>query len=130
MDRLDSITKTFDKLFVITVQNIFGYDIKICKWSFLITAFGVGINILINSFYLIKITNENDKIKNKINLLLNEQKVIIEGNITIYEFIKENIKYNDLFVEDKPDSLLVNDCVNDCENDCENDCDYDFLNSQ
>ena len=124
MDRLDSISKTFDKLFITTAQNLFSSDIKICKWSFLFTAIGIGANILINSFYLIKLNNENNKIKNKINLLLNEQKVIIEGNITIYEFMKENIKYNNLFVEDKTASLLVNDYENDNENE------YEFLHCQ
>jgi len=123
MDKLDSITKTFDKLFVTTAQNILGSDIKICRWSFLFTAIGVGINILINSFFLIKLNNENNKIKNKINILLNEQKVIIEGNITIYEFMKENIKYNNSIIEDKTGSLLVN------ENN-ENDDEYDFLHCQ
>jgi hypothetical protein len=84
----DALTKSFDKIFVTTAQNILGSDIKFCKWSFLFTSIGVGLSMLINSFYLIKINNENNSIKNKLNLLLNNQKLIIEGNITIYDFIK------------------------------------------
>ena len=83
MDTLEVLSKSFDKLFVTTAQNI-----SVCKWSFIFTSIGVGLSMLINSFYLIKINNENNSIKNKLNLLLNNQKLIIEGNITIYDFIK------------------------------------------
>jgi len=92
MDTLGNLTKSFDKLFVTTIQNILGSDIKICKWGFIFTSISIGVNVLINSFYFIKMNNENSIIKNKINLLLNENKVIIEGNITIYEIIKNNTK--------------------------------------
>ena len=85
---LDILTKSFDKIFITTAQNILGSDIKFCKWSFLFTSIGVGLSMLINSFYLIKINNENNSIKNKLDLLLNNQKLIMEGNITIYDFIK------------------------------------------
>ena len=85
---LDALTKSFDKIFVTTVQNILGYDIKICKLSFIFTSIGIGLSVLINSFYLIKMKNENKLIQNKLDLLLNQQKVVIEGNITIYDFIK------------------------------------------
>jgi hypothetical protein len=119
---LDNLTKSFDNLFVTTIQNILGTNIEVCKWSFLFTSVGVGINVIINSFYFVKVSNENNILKTKINLLANEQKVIIEGNITIYEFLKENIKYNNLFVENKTASLLVNEC--------ENDNEYDFLHCQ
>ena len=45
MDTLDNLTKSFDKLFVTTVQNILGANIEICKWSFVFTSIGVGINV-------------------------------------------------------------------------------------
>jgi hypothetical protein len=128
MTTLDNLTKSFDNLFISTMQNILRTNVEICKWSFLFTSVGVGINLLLNSFYFVKISNENNILKTKINLLANEQKVIIEGNITIYEFLKENIKYNNLFVEDKTASLLVNECENN--NECENDNEYDFLHCQ
>ena len=116
MDTVDSLTKTFDKLVVTTLQNIFGSDIKICKWGFIFTSVGIGINLLVNSFYFMKINNENNIIKNKINLLINENKLILEGNITIYENIKTNTK--------KLDSLSIQntDLLNDIEA-----SDYDFL---
>jgi hypothetical protein len=126
MTTFDSFARTFDKLFITTSQNIFGSDIKFCKWSFLFTAIGIGVNIIINSFYLIKLNNENKIIKNKINLLLYEQNVIIEDNISIHDFIKKNTKYNNLIAEDKENSLLINEYKNEYKNDDE----YDFLNSQ
>jgi CRISPR/Cas system CMR subunit Cmr4 (Cas7 group RAMP superfamily) len=130
MTTLDSLTKSFDNLLITTLQNILRTNIEICKWSFLFTSIGVGINLLLNSFYFLKISNENNILKTKINLLINEQKVVIEGNITIYEFIKKN----NLFVEDKTASLLVNECENDNENDNknqnDNDNEYDFLHCQ
>ena len=98
---LDTLTKSFDKLFVTTVQNILGSDIKVCKWSFIFTSIGIGFSVLINSFYLIKMNNENKLIKNKLDLLLNEQKVVMEGNITIYDFISKNIKNTHLIINDK-----------------------------
>ena len=77
MDTLGNLTKSFDKLVVTTIQNILGSDIKICKLGFIFTSISIGVNVLINSFYFIKMNNENNIIKNKINLLLNENKVII-----------------------------------------------------
>ena len=113
---LDSLTKTFDKLFLTTIQNILGNNIEVCKWSFVFTSVSVGISMLINSFYFIKINNENNIIKNKVNLLLNEQKVIIEGNISIYEIVKKNsLKINS--ISEKNTSLKNNSEL----------CDYDFL---
>ena len=113
---LDSLTKTFDKLFLTTIQNILGNNIEVCKWSFVFTSVSVGISMLINSFYFIKINNENNIIKNKVNLLLNEQKVIIEGNISIYEIVKKNsLKINSISEKNK---YLKNDSEL---------CDYDFL---
>ena len=101
MDTIDTLTKTFDKLFVTSVQNILGSDIKICRWSFIFTSIGVGINILLNSFYFIKMNNENKLLKNKLDTIINEQKFIIEGNITIYDFIKKNLKSVEIPVHDK-----------------------------
>ena len=98
---LDTLTKSFDKLFVTTVQNILGSDIKVCKLSFIFTSIGIGLSVLINSFYLIKMNNENKLIKNKLDLLLNEQKVVMEGNIMIYDFITKSIKNTDLIINDK-----------------------------
>lgn len=124
MDTIDTLTKTFDKLFVTTAQNILGSDIKICKWSFIFTSIGVGLSLLINSYYLIKIKNENNIIKNKINLLLNEQKIIIEGNVTIYDFIVKNIrtiKNTDLIINNKK---YLQEIENKKEPESE---DYDFL---
>ena len=51
MDTIDTLTKTFDKLFVTTAQNILGSDIKTCKWSFIFTSIGIGLSMLINSYY-------------------------------------------------------------------------------
>jgi DNA-directed RNA polymerase len=90
MTTLDSLTKSFDNLFMTTIQNMLRTNIEVCKWSFLFTSVGVGINLLINSFYLVKISNENNILKSKINLLLNETKLISESNITIYEIIRSN----------------------------------------
>ena len=125
MDTIDTLTKTFDKLFVTTAQNILGSDIKICKLSFIFTSIGVGLSILINSYYLIKMNNENQLIKKKINLLLNEQKVIIEGNVTIYDFITKNIKNNknhDLIINDNKKYLQEKETEKDSEAEG-----YDFL---
>ena len=122
MDTIDTLTKSFDNLILITAQNILGSDIKVCKLGFIFTSIGIGLSLLINSFYLIKMNNENKLIKNKINLLLNEQKVIIDGNITIYDFITKNIKKNDLIINDNKKYLqqIENEKVTESE-------DYDFL---
>jgi hypothetical protein len=122
MDTIDTLTKSFDNLILITAQNILGSDIKVCKLGFIFTSIGVGLSLLINSFYLIKMNNENKLIKNKINLLLNEQKVIIDGNITIYDFITKNIKNNNLIISDNKKYLqeIENEKVTESE-------DYDFL---
>lgn len=101
MDTLDGLTKSFDKLFITAVQNILGSDIKICKLGFIFTSIGIGINVLINSLYYFKMNNENKLIKNRLDLLLNNQKVIMEGNITIYEHIKNNMKGLEITVHDK-----------------------------
>jgi len=87
---LDSLTKSFDKLFLTTIQNILGTNVEVCKWSFVFTSVGVGISMLINSFYFIKINNENNIIKDKVNLLLNENKLLLENNITLNEILKNN----------------------------------------
>ena len=118
MDTIDTLTKSFDKLFITTAQNILGSDIKICRWSFIFTSIGVGINILLNSFYFIKMNNENKMLKNKLDLVLNGQKVIIEGNITTYDFIKKNLKSVEITVHDK------NICLQKRDNEAEG---YDFL---
>ena len=121
MDTFDSLTKSFDKLFVTTVQNILGAEIKICKWSFILTTIGLGINVLFNSFYFIKMNNENKLIKNKLDLLLNENKLMFEDNITIHEFIKKNIKGVEITINDKNVYLQKN------ENDNDEIESYDFL---
>jgi hypothetical protein len=121
MDTFDSLTKSFDKLFVTTVQNILGAEIKICKWSFMLTTIGVGINVLFNSFYFIKMNNENKLIKNKLDLLLNQNKLMFEDNITIHEFIKKNIKGVEITINDKNVYLQKN------ENDNDEIESYDFL---
>jgi hypothetical protein len=115
---LDALTKSFDKLFVTTAQNILGSDIKICKWSFIFTSIGIGINILLNSFYFVKMNNENKMLKNKLDLILNEQKFIMEGNLTIYDYITKNIK------NIKNTDLIINDKEMKKENEVE---EYDFL---
>lgn len=120
MDTLDTLTKSFDKLFITTAQNILGSDIKICKWCFFFTSIGVGINMLINSFYLFRMNNENKLIKNKLDLILREQKVIIEGNITTYDYIKNNMKGLEITVHDK--NIHLEKCETD--NEIEG---YDFL---
>ena len=119
---LDALTKSFDKLFVTTVQNILGSDIKVCKWSFIFTSIGIGLSVLINSFYLIKMNNENKLIKNKLDLLLNEQKVVMEGNITIYNFMTKNIKNTDLINNNK--EKYLQEMEKEKENELEG---YDFL---
>lgn len=100
-DILYNFTKSFDKLFIATAQNILGSDVKICKWCFLFTSIGVGINIVTNSLYYYKMNNESKLIKNKLDLLLNNQKIIMEENITIYEHIKTNLKGIEITVHDK-----------------------------
>jgi hypothetical protein len=126
MDTIDTLTKSFDKLFVTTIQNILGSDIKACKWSFIFTSIGVGLSMLINSYYLIKINNENNLIKNKINMVLNEQKLIIEGNITIYDYITKNIKNTDLIFNDNKKYLQEMENEKKSEEDIETEG-YDFL---
>ena len=123
METLDTLTKSFDKLFITTAQNILGSDIKICKWSFIFTSIGVGLGLIINSFYCFKIHNENKLIKNKLDLLLNNQKVIIEGNITIYEHMKNNIKGVEITVHDKNIHLEEREIEKD-DSECEG---YDLL---
>jgi len=123
METLDTLTKSFDKLFITTAQNILGSDIKICKWSFIFTSIGVGLGLIINSFYFFKIHNENKLIKNKLDLLLNNQKVIIEGNITIYEHMKNNIKGVEITVHDKNIHLEEREIEKD-DSECEG---YDLL---
>ena len=129
MDTIDTLTKTFDKLFVTTAQNILGSDIKFCKMSFIFTSIGIGLSLLINSFYLIKIKNENNLIKNKLNLLLNEQTLIIQGNISIYEFITKNInaiKNTNLIINDNNKYLQEIENKKESEKDIETEG-YDFL---
>jgi hypothetical protein len=113
MTTLDNLTKSFDNLCITTVQNILGTNIKICKWSFLFTSVGVGINLLINSFYFNRLNNENNTLKTKINLLLNETKVINESNITICELLKRNTLKIDLVIENtksvKDNDSLIDD---------------------
>jgi hypothetical protein len=113
MTTLDNLTKSFDNLCITTVQNILGTNMEICKWSFLFTSVGVGINLLINSFYFNKLNNENNTLKTKINLLLNETKVINESNITIYEIVKRNTLKIDLVIENtksvKDNDSLIDD---------------------
>ena len=123
METLDTLTKSFDKLFITTAQNILGSDIKICKWSFIFTSIGVGLGLIINSFYFFKIHNENKLIKNKLDLLLNNQKVIIEGNITIYEYMKNNVKGLEITVHDKNIHLEEREIEKD-DSECEG---YDIL---
>jgi len=122
MDTLDSLTKSFDKIFVTTVQNILGADIQICKWSFIVTSIGVGLSILVNSFYLFKMNNQNKLIKNKLDVLLNENKLMFEDNITIHDFIKKNIKGIEITVNDK--NIYLQENKNDNNNEIEG---YDFL---
>lgn len=122
MDTLDTLTKSFDKLFITTVQNMLGADIKICKWSFIVTSIGVGLSMLVNSFYLFKMNNENKLIKNKLDVLLNENKLIIEDNITIHDFIKKNIKGIEITVNDK--NVYLQENKNENNNEIEG---YDFL---
>lgn len=122
MDTLDTLTKSFDKLFITTIQNILGSDIKVCKWNFIFTSVGVGLGLLINSFYFFKMNNKNKLIKNKLDLLLNNQKVIMEENITIYNHIKNNMKGIEITVHDK------NVCLQERENKIDNEIEeYDFL---
>ncbi len=123
METLDTLTKSFDKLFITTAQNILGSDIKICKWSFIFTSIGVGLGLIINSFYFFKIHNENKLMKNKLDLLLNNQKVIIEGNITIYEYMKNNVKGLEITVHDKNIHLEEREIEKD-DSECEG---YDLL---
>jgi hypothetical protein len=113
MDTLDSLTKSFDKIFVTTIQNILGTDIKICKWSFIFTSIGVGLSMLTNSFYLMKINNENKLIKNKLDLLLNENKLMFEDSITIHNLLKQNAKNIEITVHDKNVYLQKNNNDND-----------------
>ena len=124
MDTFEALTKSFDKLFITTAQNILGSDIKNCKWCFLFTSVGVGINIIINSFYFFKMNNENKLIKNKLDLLLNNQKIIIEGNITIYEHMKNNVKGVEITVHDKNIHLEEREREKENDNECEG---YDLL---
>jgi|688.fasta_scaffold609759_1 hypothetical protein len=123
MTTLDSLTKTFDNLFITTMQNILGTNIEICKWSFLFTSVGVGINVILNSFYFVKVSNENNILKSKINLLLNETKVINESNITIYEMLQKNTFKIDSLIKNTnyEKTYLLDDVVEDY---CMPNCDF------
>jgi hypothetical protein len=123
MTTLDSLTKTFDNLFITTMQNILGTNIEICKWSFLFTSVGVGINVILNSFYFVKVSNENNILKSKINLLLNETKVINESNITIYEMLQKNTFKIDSLIKNTnyEKKYLLDDVVEDY---CMPNCDF------
>ena len=59
---------------------------------------------------MIKINNENNILKSKINLLLNENKLINENNITIYEILKKNTLKTDMLKTDmlKTDLIIEN----------------------
>jgi hypothetical protein len=87
----------------------------------MLTTIGLGINVLFNSFYFIKMNNENKLIKNKLDLLLNQNKLMFEDNITIHEFIKKNIKGVEITINDKNVYLQKN------ENDNDEIESYDFL---
>ena len=127
MTTLDIITKSFDKLFITTVQNILGTNMEICKWSFIFTSIGIGINLFINSFYLIQINNENNIFEKKINLILGETKFILENNIIMYEKIK-NINTNLIsIIEAKKTKKNLALLVDDKELECE-EYDMDFYN--
>ena len=69
--------------------------------------------LLINSFYFNRLNNENNTLKTKINLLLNETKVINESNITICELLKRNTLKIDLVIENtksvKDNDSLIDD---------------------
>ena len=115
MTTLDSLTKSFDNLCITTIQNILGTNIEVCKWTFLFTSVGVVINVIMNSFYFVKLSNENNILKSKINLLLNETKLTNENNITIYEILKKNMLKTDLAIKN---NNLLNE---------QQELDYDFL---
>ena len=107
----DSLKNSFDKLFMITAQNVLGKNVEVCKWSFLFIAFGVAIN----SYYLIKMSNDTNILNTKINLLLNKTTIIYESNITIYDIIKKISINLDLSIEnkksEKDDDLLDYDSI-------------------
>jgi len=72
---------SLDKLFVSTIHDILGTNIKIYKWSIFFTSIGVGINLFLNSFIFIKNDDENNIFQNKITLLLDENNIFMNENI-------------------------------------------------
>jgi hypothetical protein len=124
-----------DKMFILTVQNMVGKHLKICKWSVMFSFFGITINLFLNSFIFIKIKNENELLNQKIKLLLNETNSILQTNVSIHENIK-NINKNIISINEfkvfthKVVSMLnVNNNVNDHINNNVNDKSIDNLDS-
>ena len=124
-----------DKMFTLTVQNMVGTHLNICKWTFMFSFVGITINLFFNSFMFIKIKNENELLNQKIKLLLNETNLIVENNININENIKSINKNLISIIEFKKFTHKVisilnvnnnNENVNNKEND-ELDSNYDFL---
>ena len=124
-----------DKMFTLTVQNMVGKHLNICKWTFMFSFVGITINLFFNSFMFIKIKNENELLNQKIKLLLNETNLIVENNININENIKSINKNLISIIEFKKFTHKVisilnvnnnNENVNNKEND-ELDSNYDFL---
>ena len=77
-----------DKMFTLTVQNMVGKHLNICKWTFMFSFVGITINLFFNSFIFIKIKNENELLNQKMKILLNETNLIVQNNISINENIK------------------------------------------
>ena len=124
-----------DKMFTLTLQNMVGKHLNICKWTFMFSFVGITINLFFNSFMFIKIKNENEFLNQKIKLLLNETNLIVENNININENIKSINKNLISIIEFKKFTHKVisilnvnnnNENVNNKEND-ELDSNYDFL---
>lgn len=121
-----------DKMFILTVQNMVGKHLKICKWSVMFSFVGITINLFFNSFIFIKIKNEHELLNQKIKLLLNETNLIVENNISINENIKSINKNLISIIEFKKFTHKVismldeNDKVNNKIND-DLDSNYDFV---
>jgi hypothetical protein len=101
MSSSNNILNCLDKMLIKTIQNILGANLKTCKWSFIITTIGIGVNICLNTFIFNKINNQNEVFNKKIGLIFNEIKIMHENNKNINENINKSNKNLDLLLDEQ-----------------------------